>query len=452
MFKQVSALLMLLTLLLTACSGGNTPAATKQENPAGSSVANGEDKAPRGNEQATDDISGEITFIHQRTDINDSVFKEDYAKRFNAKYPNVTVKFEAITDYEGQIKIRMNTTDYGDVLLIPNDIPAEDLPHFFEPLGSMEELSKVYRYMDERVFEGITYGIPITINVQGILYNKKVFEVAGLTMIPSSTEEYVAAMKQIKEKTDAIPYYTNYAAGWPLSQWENARLNVAGDPNYVNFTMVNEGDPFLPGKPHYILYKLMYDLVNQGLTEKDPTTTDWESSKAMLADGKIASMLLGSWAITQVQELAADPNDIGYMPFPHKVNGKVYSASGGDYKLAINRNSSNKEAARAWIDWFVNESGYSQSQGGISPLLGAPIPETLQSFEELGVEYISNAPNFEQEGYVDLIDNESEVGLWQPNFKQRLIEAALGNRKESFDDIMNDLNSKWNKAREKLVK
>lgn len=453
--KKVSALLMLLTLLLSACSGGNTPNTPATNNPgtnSGSTASSGGDTTTGGSEQAADEITGEITFIHQRTDINDSVFKADYAKRFNEKYPKVTVKFEAITDYEGQIKIRMNTTDYGDVLLIPNDIPAEDLPHFFEPLGSMEELSKTYRFMDERAFEGITYGIPITVNAQGILYNKKVFEAAGITSIPTSTDAYVEAMKQIKEKTDAIPYYTNYAAGWTLSQWENARLNVAGDPDYVNFTMVNEGDPFLPGKPHYILYKLMYDLANQGLIEKDPTTTDWESSKVMLAEGKIASMLLGSWAITQVQELAADPNDIGYMPFPHQVNGKVYATSGGDYKLAINKNSSNKEAARAWIDWFVNESGYSQSQGGISPVIGAPFPETLKSFEELGVEYISNTPNFEQEGYVDLIDNESEVGLWQPNFKQRLIEAALGNRKESFDDIMSDLNSKWNKAREKIVK
>lgn len=75
------------------------------------------------------DVEGEITVITQRTDIVDTVF-QDYAKEFNKLYPNVKVNFQALADYEGQIKIRMGTRDYGDVLLIPSSIPVEELPIF----------------------------------------------------------------------------------------------------------------------------------------------------------------------------------------------------------------------------------------------------------------------------------------------------------------------------------
>lgn len=432
--------------LIVGCSksGGNEPDPTPKPSQQGSTT---DDKGERNGS----DISGEITFIHHRTDMNDNVFRDEYIPRFNEKYPNVTVKLETMSDYEGQIRIRMNTEDYGDVLMIPGDIPAPDLGVFFEPLGSEEEMSKTYLFLNERAYDGTVYGIPINVNANGIVYNKKVFEAAGITAIPSTTDEFLEAMHKIKENTDAIPYYTNYAAGWALDQWEAHRLSVAGDPEYVNFTMVNEGDPFLPGKPHYIVYKLMYDLANQGLIEEDPLTTDWESSKPMMADGKIGAMVLGSWAISQIQAFADNPDDIGYMPFPHEVDGKVYASSGGDYKIAINVHSKNKEAARAWLDWFIHESGYAQSQGSISPIIGDPTPSTLDAFNELGVIYISDTPNPEQEGYTDLIDQEGEIGLWNPDFKQRIIEAAIGNRSESYDDIMNDLNTRWNQARERIV-
>ena len=36
----------------------------------------------------------------------------------------------------------------------------------------------------------------------------------------------------------------------------------------------------------------------------DPTTTNWEESKNLLAQGKIGSMVLGSWAVSQMQDAA----------------------------------------------------------------------------------------------------------------------------------------------------
>lgn len=396
-------------------------------------------------------LSGELTVITQRTDIVDTVFK-DYATKFNEKHPDVKIKFEALSDYEGQIMPRMNTKDYGDVLLVPTSIPLDDIPDFFEPLGDLEEMQDKYYSLDERSVDGTVYGMPIAINYSGIVYNKKVFEEAGVTELPKTPEQFLAALKQVNDKTDSIPLYTNYAAGWTLTQWESALTTVAGDVDYVSVTQANTDDNFVPGEPHYELYKVMYDVANQGLIEGDPLTTDWESSKAMLAKGEIATMVLGSWAIGQISELAENPDDIGYMHFPTNAEKLIFPLS-ADYNLAINVNSENKEAARAWIDFFVEESGYPTDEAfGLSPLKDAPLPVALEEFEGAGVEFLTLTPAEKgQEGLVDKIDKESEIGLWTEDFKKRIIEAAIGNTKETYDDIMQDLNEKWVNARAKVI-
>ncbi|MFA9396708.1 MAG: ABC transporter substrate-binding protein [Clostridiaceae bacterium] len=400
----------------------------------------------------SDTISGEITVLTNRTDIVDKVFRDEYLPKFNEKYPDVKVTFEALTDYSGDIKIRMNTSDYGDVLLIPDDVPISELPDFFESLGSTDELSEKYMFVNEKSYDEKVYGIAQTGNAQGIVYNKKVFEGAGITELPTTPEDFVADMQKIKDKygDEVVPYYTNYAAGWPLTQWESDVPCVAGDPDYAS-NLYNLDAPFAEGEAHYVVYKLMYDLVKNGLVEKDPTTADWESSKVDLATGKIGTMVLGSWSISQMQEKADDPSDIGYMPFPSNIDGNVYASVGGDYKVGINVNSKNKEAARAWLDWFINESGYAQANGGISPVKGDALPENLSDFTNMGVKLIENNPApAGKENLTSDIDNEAQIGLWQDDFKRRIIEAGLFGE-ESFDDIASDLNNKWKTAKEKVT-
>ncbi|MMZ60862.1 Bacterial extracellular solute-binding protein [compost metagenome] len=164
-------------------------------------------------------------------------------------------------------------------------------------------------------------------------------------------------------------------------------------------------------------------------------------------------MVVGSWAIGQVQALAPNKEDIAYMPFPTNAS-EVIMPLAGDYNIGINKYSKNKEAARAWIDWFLNKSDYATVQaGGMSPVVGAPLPETLKAFEGTAVKFEMQSPAKEgQEGLVDKIDKDAEIGLWQPEFKKRIIEAGIGNLKESYDDIMRDLNEAWVKSRAKLTK
>lgn len=404
-------------------------------------------------EDVEETISGEITFIHQRTDLNDNLFV-DYIAQFNEIYPDIKVNLETMTDYVGEIAIRMSTIEYGDVLMISDDVPLAELGDFFEPLGTVDELSKTYQFVNEKAYDGICYGIPAMCNANGIVYNKAVFADAGVTEIPGSPEEFLDALQAIKDNTDAIPYYTNYADGWPLGgQFEAATPSIAGpETTWANQALIHDNAPWSEGKPYYVMSKLLYDMVSMGLTEEDPTTTNWEACKSMLGRGEIGSMILGSWSVSQMKEQADNPDDIGYMPIPFtNADGNVYANAGGDYKAGINVNSENKEAAEAWLIWFVAESGYALSQGAISPVIGDPFPDTLAAFDDLGVILVSNDDSLEGEAsFLDDIDSEAEIGRWTQDYRVRIVEAAIGNTGETFEEIMDDLNARWSDAKDTL--
>lgn len=451
--KKIFILLMVITLTASLFAGCAKKEEISKEVASADSTTTKEEKASDTSTPSVEpapSISGDIVVLTHRTDLVDTLFV-DYVNEFNKIYPDVNVSFESMTDYEGEVKIRMSTAEYGDVLNIPN-IPVDQLPDFFEPLGSYPEMSQKYIFTHEKMYNDTVYGIPTVINASGILYNKKVFAAAGITTLPKSPEEFIAALEKVNSSTTAIPFYTNYAAGWPLGgQYESQMLCIAGNPDWQN-TLAHTDAPWSPGQPYYVMSKLLYDIVQKGLIEEDPTTTDWEACKGMIGRGEIATMLLGSWSIIQMQEAADVPSDIGYMPFPYtNADGNIYSAAGGDYSIGININSENKEAARAWVDWFINESGFAQNQTGISAVVGAEMPEVLKGFEDLGVKFVANNPApTGEEALLDNVDTESEIGRWSENYRKRLLEAAVGNLNESFEDIMTDLNTKWTDARKTL--
>jgi raffinose/stachyose/melibiose transport system substrate-binding protein len=459
MAKRLMAMLAVFVIGASAAACGNgattSSAPAPSVTPATSAPSTPATEAPSASASAAA-VSGDITVLTQRTDLDQNGSLAKYAAAFNVKFPNVKVTFESITDYEGEVKIRMNTEDYGDVLVIPNSVTPAQLPTFFEPLGTVADLGQKYRFINEQAYNGTVYGIATTGNAQGMVYNKKVWAAAGITALPTTPDEFIADLQAIKAKVpDAIPLYTNYKDGWPTTQWEGNRGSISADPNF-NTELAHTAAPWAAGTDHFVIDSLMYDVVNAKLTEKDPTTTAWEPSKALIGTGKIATMVLGSWAIVQMQQAAvaagASADDIGYMPFPHQVNGAFYSIAGGDYKNAVNIHSKNKAAAEAWVTWYADESNFASNEGGIPPLLTGTFPSQLDEFvNKDGVKLLEELPApAGQESLTNDIDKEAEIGLYDSKFPQRIIDAARGASKETLDQIFTDLNTRWAAAKTKL--
>jgi len=339
-------------------------------------------------------------------------------------------------------------------------IPAldkKDLGTYFLPFGTVEEMDSQIKFASQWAYDGICYGVPTTGNAQGVLYNKKVFEKAGITSIPKTTAEFISALEAIKEKTDAIPLYTNYAAGWTMGAWD-AYLggSATGSADYMNNTLIHEKNPFrnYGDDTHaYAVYKVLYDATAKDLIEDDYTTTDWEGCKGMINRGEIGTMVLGSWAFTQMQGAGPNPDDIGYMSFPITINGKQYASAGPDYNFGINANASddNKKAAMIFVKWMTEKSGFAYNEGGI-PISANDnnYPAAYAAFAENNVEFVADNPALAgEEDYLNSLNAESELNINNGgNLKvQEIIEHADRGTK-TFDEIMNDWNAAWTRAQE----
>ena len=333
------------------------------------------------------DIKADLKFLTHKTDVIDTKFQE-YIKEFQKMYPNVNIEYEGVTDYANGVTTRLSTGDWGDICMVPTTVDKDELENYFTSFGSYKTLSESYDFVDNLKYEDDVYGIPSMANVQGMVYNKAVFEEAGITELPKTPDEFLEDLQKIKDNTDAIPLYTNFAADWTMNAWDA-----------------------------YI--------------------------------GKIGCMVLGSWAISQIQGAGDNADDIAYMPFPISVNGKQYAAAGPDYCYGINCNSSEDEqiAAMCYIKWLTEKSGFAESEGGISIVKGMPYPETLSSFEDIDLVINTPAPDGEENLMSD-INNESELGINVSGYiPKEVLQAAIDGSK-TMEEMSAEWNEKWTAAQE----
>lgn len=438
--------------LLAGCGGSQN---------GGSQTAEGaESSLPAYNELTvgTDytDLKADLKFITHRTDLVDDGTFTGYVAEFQKMYPNITISYEGITDYANDMTTRLTSNDWGDICMIPTTIPLPELSDYFYAMCDLSAIENDYNFADNRAYNGKVYGIPSTGNAQGIVYNKAVFEAAGITELPKTPTEFLDALQKIKDyDSSIIPLYTNYAAGWTMSAWD-AYIGggATADADWMNVTMPQTHDAFAKGVPTgdeesgpYAVYNILYEAVKRGLTESDPTTTDWEGSKPMMNNGQIATMVLGSWAIIQMQDAGPNADDIGYMPFPISVDGVQYASAGADYCYGINANSSddNKIAAMLYIKWLSESSNFAYDQGGIPVLKSQEYPETLAAFD--GIELVpDNAAPTELADLATNVQRDAELTLnADETHVKRVIEAAI-NGDETLDDIVADWNAAWNDA------
>lgn len=398
-----------------------------------------------------------ITFINQRTDLKQDGTWDRYVKEFQKAHPNIQVKVQALNDYATNMKTRMNSNNYGDVFMIPDSVTAKDYSHFLVPLGKVSSLSKKYYCIQTgKQYNGTAYGIASDVNVSGMIVNMNVFKKAGINKVPKTPSTFIAALKKIKSKEKGVvPLYTNYHSGFALSNWDSVGPGSTADPNFYNKIM-KEKKPFAPGQTMNTVYKILYTACKDKLVEGDPTTSDWEQSKQDMADNKIGVMVLGSWALQQIQaKNKKNAKNIVYAAFPiTPKSGKQYVSLSGDYALGVSAHSQHKKAAKIFVKWLVDKSSYAKDNGAIPTLKGASMPTAFQALKKNGVGLMQVAPAPKgEENLLQQVNNDSKVGFQSTeDYKQKIVDAGVGNNKQSFASIMNDMDNKWSKAVTKDVK
>lgn len=441
LFSLCFVIIMIFTLSLTGCSSnGNNNAATATDKPAASTAPENTSDAAATTEPAAaggSDISGKITFLTNRTDMIGKEYDE-YLKRFNEKYPNIKVEFEASqADYNQQAKVRMASGELPDVMFIPT-IPNSDLPKYFASLDDLGLNDKII-FKDFKSYEGKLYGITTGSSTTGIVYNKKAFADAGITEIPKTWDEFLAACEKLKAK-GVIPLASNFKDKWPLNDWVySVPTIIEGNPEFPN-EKVNTDTPFTMDNGYGKSLSLLRELNEKGYLEKDINSTNWEQSKKDIASGKFAMYFLGNWVINQVIGAGTTSDNVGFFPLPYDNSGKLRAPLSPDFFYAVAKDSKNVDAAKAFVKWMIEDSGYEDFSGYISPIKGkeSKLPQ-LKEFQATGVTM--------QESTVD------DAKVTEITNKAQLDMAAMAQEFVLAKDpqtVFDKWNKAWAKAKKEL--
>ena len=382
-------------------------------------------------------ISGAITVYTNRVDLVSNGSYARWISEFQTLHPGTSVKIEGITDYEAAIQKRFESRSYGDVILVPRDIPKQIYPKFFLPLNDLNLADAIY-FPTVWEYEGKHFAYTQGVVAEGLVYNKRIFNAANIETPPKTLSEFLSTAEKIK-KTGKTPIAMNIGAAWPLQQWEKAVLAIAENGNYFS-TMIDDTSPFSPGKPYHSSLKIAHSLFKNELTEPEYILNNWEQSKNDFINGKNAMYFLGNWVIPQLIEAGMKSEDIGFLPFPFDNTGNAKALLTFDWGLAVSRYSKNPDTAKAWITFILTKSNFSDVAGFIPTYKSknSALPQ-LNQFMSSKPKIIQASP--ESNDFIRLT-NKAGMDFMGGNYIRNILLSP------DFEGSMNYWNKKWHQAKE----
>jgi ABC-type glycerol-3-phosphate transport system substrate-binding protein len=391
----------------------------------------------------TDQVKGTITFYSNRTDLVEAGVFERYEKEFKQLYPNVEeVKVVAFADYQGGLRPRMNTGDFGDLVLILPSVPADQYENFYLPLNDLYTDQEVY-FFDAWAHNDKSYGLSMGNSVEGLVYNKEVLKNAGVEVPIKTLNDFYEAADKIKT-AGQVPVYINFGAQWPLQQWDKFPLIAEGSSD-VYEKMLTQDKPFSdPNSAYNKSLNVLKKLIDNGWTEKDLMTNSWEDSKNSIAKGDAAMYYLGNWVIPQVIERGADSENIGFMPIPSDNSGQLKAQMNHDWGYAVSKFSENAETAKAYLKFLVEGSDFDEIAGFI-PTLKSKEPSLAQLNEYLAYEPVVIQSPTNTSTFIE-VTNRSKIDFYSGGYIQDLITS------KDFNESLEKLDARWVRAKKRVMK
>jgi ABC-type glycerol-3-phosphate transport system substrate-binding protein len=347
---------------------------------------------------------------------------------------------EGLTDYLGQIQPRMQTQDYGDVVLIVASIPKDQYSYFFTPLDDLGLEGELY-FEDLWEVDGKPYGYSMGVSVEGLVYNKNVFKKLGLKAPFKTLDELHAAAKKIKA-AGIVPLAINMGAGWPMAQWDKLAAFYYGDFSYYD-AMLEDPAPYNPEKPHGKALQFVKTFFDNGWTEEDYVSNNWEESKGHIARGDYAMWFFGNWSIPQIGTLNDNwREEIGFMPLPIDNTSQPKALLANDYAYAVSAFSKNPTTAKAWVRFLLVETDYPEVAGYMptSKNQTSTIPQLaeIMSYNPDVITVKATSTNFTKAG------NKARIDFFSGGYIRDLL------LEENFERAIEKLNRRWAKAIKRL--
>ena len=309
-----------------------------------------------------------VDIFQNKNEINDAL--QAAIEQYEAENPGVTIHLETVggSDYASSLKAKMLGNDPVEIFTLggPDDIAS--YKEYLEPLTGEEWISHVTAGgCDNVTVDGQVYGMPIAVEGYGLIYNKKIFEAAGidastLTSYDAMDKAFADLQSQIDAGTlaDQFPVLEaveEYAAkeSWivglhtnnvALSQ-EFGSAAKAFESQTVNYTYGDALKDLIDLETRYTNSRDNLSLLN---------SVDYATQVGGgLAIERVAVIQQGNWISPEISNVSEDLlQDLGILPIPLKGVVEDSIAVGVSNYWCVNSKSSEAEktAAKAFLNWL----------------------------------------------------------------------------------------------------
>ena len=313
-----------------------------------------------------------INLYQNKSEIADQL--QAAADQYTEENPNVKINVESIqgNDYNTNLKAKLMNNDSVDIYALGDDI--SNMTDYIEDLSDQDWVSHaVEGSLDAVTIDGKVYGIPVSVEGYGLVYNKDIFKDAGidastLTSYDAIDAAFANLQEQInsgklKDKYPQLEAVEEYAA---KETWIPGlhTLNAPLACEYKNANELKASDDL--GLKYADSLKALLDLETKYTTSKDDLSklnaVDYSTEiGGGLAIERVAVVQQGNWIgpeLKGIDETVA--NKMGMLPLPIKGAKEDCIPVGISIKWCINSQSKDKvkEASKEFLSWlFQSDEG-----------------------------------------------------------------------------------------------
>ncbi|MCF6445800.1 ABC transporter substrate-binding protein [Nereida sp. MMG025] len=311
------------------------------------------------------DLSGTLRIISDMSNPAPRATMEQLAADFDALHPNLEVELEIVDREAWKTQIRNAlTANAPDVV---NWYAANRMTPYVNA-GLFEDISDMYANGDlpgldavkgAMTLDGKQWGVPYTYYQWGIYYREDIFNELGLEE-PMTFEQELANCEKIVASGRAC-----YAIGtkflWTAGGWFdylNMRTNGFDFHMQLARGEVEWTDPRV--RETFANWRKIIDM---GGYIADHQSYSWQEALKFMTDGEAASYLIGNFAVPHLREAGLSDEQIDFYQFP-KIADVPQGEDAPTDTFHIPANASNKEAARAFLQYVTSAEVQSDINGG----------------------------------------------------------------------------------------
>lgn len=325
--------------------------------------------------EAATEVPGSATIQYWHTHSDPETAQLDQViAAFEAANPGITVEPTryAYNDYKTALLTAISSGEVPDVARLDIAWVSEfaDQGALVQLDGNLPDFDNIIKDtypgpLSTNFWNGHYYGLPLDTNTQVLLWNKDVFEAAGISAPPATMEEFASVACTINRSAAETRY--GYAQGGTYF-WAPAPIFYAMGGK-VTDEEITTATGYVNGPESVAAFTMLKDLYDQGCMSPN-LLGGGIATDAGHAEGTYAMIIDGPWMVDIYKNNYPD-FEVNFAPIPNGPQGTTSSVVGGE-DVVILEGSANQEAAMKWAAYLLSpEAQKMMAEVGQMPVLAS---------------------------------------------------------------------------------